>query len=507
MDAESGVEENVEQAARAVILNNRHHLLQIPQPQSEFHVGNRHSLHHAAPMPIPISTNLNIDSMMKKSNYNIRIPAANIVVYYNSFTDQFLAMSPDIDSSFCAQDWKNMLETRYPTHLAKLKELGFVIETNRDELSEIRFQNKQEAFNSRNLLMMVYPTQDCNLKCWYCYESHVPDSFMSQEVQDRIVRQIEKRIERNVFDSLRLSFFGGEPMLRFSTIAYPLAKRLKDIVTDAGKSFQTFFITNATLIGDTEIDMLKEINPYFQITIDGNRNKHDVVRVRKHSKQPTYDTIIGAVKGIVNKIYNPEYKSPIITVRINYDNNTLANLQDLITDLEDIDRSAIMIHLERVWQTMGSVDDYQRMLLKKTISSLTSQGFYVSHGIFGEKRVSCPAESVNYFIVNYDGSLYRCNGRTLHPELKEGELSEDGDLIWDEPMQAARLGLATFENPHCLGCKMLPRCMGPCSQKLAEHNGFCDKICTLKTMDIPLNEYLLMEFEKRMTICGYERFK
>ncbi|WP_356907271.1 SPASM domain-containing protein [Bacteroides acidifaciens] len=107
----------------------------------------------------------------------------------------------------------------------------------------------------------------------------------------------------------------------------------------------------------------------------------------------------------------------------------------------------------------------------------------------------------------YDGSLYRCNGRTLHPELKEGELSEDGDLIWDEPMQAARLGLATFENPHCLGCKMLPRCMGPCSQKLAEHNGFCDKICTLKTMDIPLNEYLLMEFEKRMTICGYERFK
>ncbi len=74
-------------------------------------------------------------------------------------------------------------------------------------------------------------------------------------------------------------------------------------------------------------------------------------------------------------------------------------------------------------------------------------------------------------------------------------------------MQAARLGLATFENPHCLGCKMLPRCMGPCSQKLAEHNGFCDKICTLKTMDIPLNEYLLMEFEKRMTICGYERFK
>lgn len=458
-------------------------------------------------MSIPVFTNPKIDSMIKKSNYNIRIPAGNIVVYYNSFSDQFIAISPGVDNSFCAKDWKELLETKHPVHLAKLKELGFIIDINRNELSEIRFQNKQEAFNSREQLLMVYPTQDCNLKCWYCYESHVPDSFMSKEVQDRIVYQIEKRIEQNVFDSLRLSFFGGEPMLRFSTIAYPLAKRLKDIVTDAGKSFQTFFITNATLIGDKEIDMLKEINPYFQITIDGNRNKHNVVRVRKYTEDTTYDNIIGAVKGIVRRIYNPEYKNPIVTVRINYDNNTLINLQDLIGDLEDIDRSAIMIHLERVWQTLGSVDDRQRMLLKKTISYLTSQGFYVSHGIFGKKRISCPAESVNYFIVNYDGNLYRCNGRTLLPEQKEGILAENGDLIWDEPKQAARLGLATFENPRCLDCKMLPRCMGPCSQKLMEHNGFTEQICALNTMDITLSDYLLMEFEKRMTICGYERFR
>lgn len=445
--------------------------------------------------------------MIKKSNYNIRIPAGKIVVYYNSFTDQFLAMSASVDNSFCAQNWKEVMEVDHPVHFAKLKELGFIIDKSRDELSEIRFQNKQEAFNSRNQLMMIYPTQDCNLKCWYCYESHVPDSFMSQEVQDRIVRHIEKRIEQNLFDSLRLSFFGGEPMLRFPTIAYPLAKRLKDIVTGAGKTFRTFFITNATLIGTKEIEMLRDINPYFQITIDGNRSKHNVVRTRKHTTEPTYDVIIEAVKGIVNGIYNPEYKEPIVTLRINYDNNTLANLQEFITDLGDIDKSAVMIHLERVWRTIGSVDDRQRTLLKKTISYLTSQGFYVSHGIFGKKRISCPAESESYFIVNYDGSLYRCNGRTLLPETKEGVLSDDGDLIWDESIQASRLGLATFENPDCLGCKMLPRCMGPCSQKLSEHNGFSEGICSLRTMDIPLNEYLLMELEQRMTICGYEKLR
>lgn len=446
--------------------------------------------------------------MVKKSNYNIRIPIGNKVVYYNAFTDQFLALSHQADVLFNDTEWEKAFEVAYPVHFAKFKELGFIIDSGYDELSEIRFQNKQEAFNSRQHFMMVYPTQDCNLKCWYCYESHVPNSFMSKDVQDRIVRQIEKRLEVNAFDSLKVAFFGGEPMLAFEDIAYPLAKRLKNIVTDAGKSFQTFFVTNATLIGKKEIGMLKNLNPYFQITLDGNRKKHNTVRVRKNDLKPTYGDIIEAIKGIVDGIYfTGNYKQPIITIRINYDNNTLAHLSDLVADLGDIDRSAIMIHLERVWQTKDSVNEEQRILLRKTIHSLISQGFYVSHGCFGNKRVSCPAESVDYFIVNYDGNLYRCNGRTLVPEQKEGEISQDGDIIWDKTKQSRRLGLATFENPHCLKCKMLPRCMGPCSQKLIEHNGFSNQICTLTTLDIPLNEYLLMEFEKRMSICGYERFK
>ena len=32
-------------------------------------------------------------------------------------------------------------------------------------------------------------------------------------------------------------------------------------------------------------------------------------------------------------------------------------------------------------------------------------------------------------------------------------------------------------------------------------------ICTLETMDIPLNEYLIMEFENRIKSCHYECIK
>ena len=86
-------------------------------------------------------------------------------------------------------------------------------------------------------------------------------------------------------------------------------------------------------------------------------------------------------------------------------------------------------------------------------------------------------------------------------------MTENGDIVWDKTKQSLRLGLATFENPQCIKCKMLPRCMGPCSQKIAEHKGFCKEICTLETMDIPLNEYLIMEFENRIKSCHYECIK
>lgn len=438
---------------------------------------------------------------MKLSNYNIRIPTTNMVIHYNSFTNEYVGMNYHIDSIFTGDKWEENLETMYPNHFSVLKDYGFIIDEDRDELAEIRLQNKMEAFASRNLHIMIFPTQDCNLKCWYCYESHIKDTLMSEEIQDRIIKLVEKKIKENSFDSLRLAFFGGEPLIGFRTIAYRVAERIKFMVESAGKKFQTFFVTNATLIDEEAINLMKEINPYFQITLDGNREKHNTVRIRKNGIQGTYDNIINAIKSLIMEVYSSqEYHSPIITLRINYDNNTLKNVDDIINDLGDIDRRAIYINFERVWQTRDSVDPDQISILKNALRKFIKAGFYVGYGCFGEKRISCPAESVNHLIVSYDGNLYRCNGRTLTKDTKEGTLDSDGNIIWEPTKQAQRLGLATFENERCLKCKMLPRCMGPCSQKLIEHGGIDDSICTLGSIDTTLNDYLKLDFQMKLIL-------
>ncbi|MBD5309238.1 MAG: radical SAM protein [Bacteroides sp.] len=443
---------------------------------------------------------------MKLSRYNIILPFEKYKIYYNSFTDQYIGLPEKIHSILNSVSGIEILKEQFPYQFQHLVELGFIIDKNRDELDEIRFQNKVEAFAPNQLTLMVYPTQDCNLKCWYCYESHIPNTRMSADIQERVVKYVAKNIKN--YEKIILSFFGGEPLTDFASIAYPLSLKIKEIAQSHNKKFNTFFITNATLIDDDTVRFLKEINPYFQITLDGDRTKHNTVRIRKEGAKETYDDIICAIKKITRDIYNPEtYTNPIITIRINYDNTTLKNISSLLTDLNDIDRKAIHFHLERVWQTRHLINSEQRILLNQTIRNLINLGFSVGHGSFSRKRVSCPAEVKSHMIVNYDGDLFRCNGRTLSKSTREGYLSQEGDPVWDPIIQAKRQGKATFENSECLDCVMLPQCMGPCSQKIIEQNGFNKKICNLNSIDVSLKDYLKGELELRLLVRGGKKIK
>lgn len=110
---------------------------------------------------------------------------------------------------------------------------------------------------------------------------------------------------------------------------------------------------------------------------------------------------------------------------------------------------------------------------------------------------SCPSDSDNFYIVNYDGTIHKCNGRTLSDETREGYLNHDGNLEWDMKRRNFRLGIITFDNEACRNCKILPLCMGPCSQKLIESGAFCKQICSKSSIDMSVEDYLSAEFEMR----------
>lgn len=434
---------------------------------------------------------------MKQSNYNLYIPHGGFTIVYNTYIDRFLGISNSI-ADFLKKQNLDDLKIQSPSVFQKMVNLRMLVDDDKDELTELKKNYLDAKYNNRKLYFMIYPTQDCNLKCWYCYESHKKGTKMSQDVMASVQKYVENAIEANEFDSLHLAFFGGEPLLNFSKVACPLAHDIKQKCEKAGKSFSSFFVTNASLITQEMINKFADLNPYFQITIDGDETKHDKVRIWKRDEKGTYRQIMNAIRMITEKIPSPKNSDdPLITLRINYDNNTLKHIDSILNDLKGIDKNKLRVHFERIWQTRNLINKEQQQLLLNVLGKFVKEGFIISHGVFRRKDIACPSDSMSFFIVNYDGTIHKCNGRTLDEKTQEGVLNMDGNILWNEKRKKQRMDLETFNNPACLSCKILPLCMGPCSQKFLETGKLTKDICSKNSIDFSVEEYLAFEFEMR----------
>jgi uncharacterized protein len=402
-----------------------------------------------------------------------------------------IAVSSNAYNDFRSKSLEEFSE-KYPNVYNAFVENKLIIEDIIDELATVRLRNKMEAFYNKHFDLTVLPSMDCNLHCWYCFEDHVPDSRMSKEVQERIIKHINAKIENKEISSLSLEYFGGEPLLDFDEIAYPLGISLKALCEEQKLPFNCFFISNATLVTDEMISQLSELNAGFQITLDGDRNRHDTIRFRKHNNQGTYDHIISTIHKLTEQIENT-----YVNIRINYDAKTLENIEEILNDLSDLNRNKVGVHFERVWQT-ENVDN--NIELKNIINLFLANGFNVSYLNWRPRGCSCKAERVNQIAVNYDGKVFKCTGRKYTDEHSDGELDENGNIIWKPGRLEQRLAKATFENDMCLQCKMLPMCMGPCSQKQIDVGvDHLKNVCALNTLEIKMGEYIEYTYNNMIT--------
>ena len=74
-----------------------------------------------------------------------------------------------------------------------------------------------------------------------------------------------------------------------------------------------------------------------------------------------------------------------------------------------------------------------------------------------------------HFIVNYNGDLYKCSARDFTKENREGILTSDGDLEWNE--KRALRERIKYGNSACMACRIYPLCHGGCSQGKLDQQG------------------------------------
>lgn len=332
---------------------------------------------------------------MKKSNYTYAIEKGNNILCYNTFSNAFIVVPRKTYAFF---DTKNVedFKTNYPNSYTAFVDNGIIIEDGIDELSIIRYSHKLDLFFDRNFVLTILPTIDCNLDCWYCFESH-KKSQMSKDIQNRILLYIRKKYEKREIENLSIDFFGGEPLLYFDEVVYPLASQIKTIVEENGFKLSTFFTTNATLVTEQMAEKLAELNASFQITLDGDKTRHDKIRHYKKDYSGSYEDIINNTHLLFDKIPEAHFN-----IRINYDDQTLSSINNILEDLNDLDKKRFVIHFEKVWQVPIKKTN---KLLVNALNIASANNFTVSFLNWKPCNCACKSDRLQQIAIQYDRCL------------------------------------------------------------------------------------------------------
>lgn len=339
---------------------------------------------------------------------------------------------------------------------------GFIIDSTINEFEILKVIHNRSVYNSA-YKMTIMPTLDCNLRCWYCYEKHI-QSRMAEGIMQRVIIFVENILKSNCCRDFELDWFGGEPLIYFDEVVYPLSLKIKDLCDKYNVRFSNSVTTNGVLLNDKKILKFKEICLYnFQITVDGYKTDHDISRIGI-DKIGTYDKVINNINRI--NILCPESH---ICVRVNYAIKTLANIEKMVDDINASPR--ISFFFEKIWQLKKQKHD--DMQAQDRLCAI--KDYIVKRGNIYEDRYYtycrghiCYADIYNQIVVNYDGSLFKCTARNFADvSTSVGYLDESGSPKLNGNFYK-RFQKIPFDNDLCRNCEIVPICLGACSQKMIE---------------------------------------
>lgn len=377
----------------------------------------------------------------------------------------------------------SLLRERFPKVFQRLLEGEFVINKSIDELNLIQEKRKKEIADTSLYHIIINPTLDCNLSCWYCYENRVPNSTMTNEIVEAIKKHIVLHYERVPYKTLKLSFFGGEPFLGFNTI-----KKIVSFASDycEEKVFELLldFTTNGTLCTKSTLEFLSSYKCLFQITLDGDKEQHNKI---KHTHCKSIDTFSLTIKNI--RDIQRYIKDSRVAIRINYDKDTLLSFNSILNELLTLDRKRTKVILKKIWQVDSK--DISREQLDGVMQLLFENKFVVDY--YSQGGI-CFADRKNQAVFNYDGYVFKCTTIDRFDEDNSlGVLEQTtGNILWKtEKMQY----LEDFTPQECKECVMYPTCGGPCQKRFSEDSNWS---CFLKNTHFNLSEYVLTQFKTHL---------
>lgn len=312
---------------------------------------------------------LPLKNIMIESKYNYYTQDGDNVICLNGISKMVFSVRNDtfkFIKDILSDEKKQICEPEITAELAKMH---FLVDDNSEETNYL-LKQKREDSNAPVYHLVLNPTQDCIFKCWYCYETH-GESKMSPQIIANTKKFVQKVLERQDIDSIILGWFGGEPLMYFNDIVYPLSLFIKKEAEKKNKEYSCNMTTNGFLLTEDVIEKCKEINlNSLQITLDGDEHSHN--KTRNRNGEPSFNKIMN------NCINYCSYSSSSnqLMLRINYTDKVIqTDFAKVLEVIPEAIRSQIDVQFKRVWQT------YDKKTIKNSCGTDRKYGKYEKNGV------------------------------------------------------------------------------------------------------------------------------
>ena len=410
---------------------------------------------------------------MKKSLYNTLISLSSKTdVLYNALSDTFMFVRKMNDSLWADPE---KMKSERPALFKQLCDNGFYVEDGFDEFQTLQRLNQKVVNNDRDYFIIINPTLACNYKCWYCYESHVPRSKMSEDTLNRLFKHMTHIVKTHTrLQSFPIAFFGGEPLLYFKDVVLPIIRFHDKLCRDNNIPFKSIgFTSNGGLLTPEIIDTLAEYgNVHFQITLDGGKEAHNNTRY-SYKGQDTYTLILNNVMLLLKKGIN-------VRLRINYTSENVSTLTDIADDLSGLseaEKNYLTVDFHQVWQERELSKDLEG--IRTVVDYFDEMRSNVIFNDVNMLRNGCYGDRRNTAVINYNGDVYKCTANDFTEANREGYLDENGNIVWLKS-QDDRANIR-FKNGACKNCRIAPLCGGGCSRHLLARAAGQEKDCLFES--------------------------
>lgn len=352
--------------------------------------------------------------------------------------------------------------------------------------------------NPRNkgLLLTVILNLDCNFACPYCFEEGAKGKlYITGATAELITAFLESRWQEHK-DSLRIDFYGGEPLLSLDLIV-SISQAAQSFAAARSARFFSTLTTNGSLFTRKVAARLVPLGlTNVKITLDGPAEQHNQSRPFK-SGTGSFEAIIQNIKATCDLLK--------VGVGGNYTQGNYRLFPRLLDYLETEGLTPAKISQVKFEPIVnlpgnnGSPAKYSGGCLSVNEPWLVAAEAFLREEILRRgynaskpTPMACMIETTDSYVVNYDGIIYKCPAFIGKQDFAVGSLDAGvGDYT-------AALKLGMYKNPECAACVYLPLCFGGCRYMTYVREGKIDKIdCKKEYLDAALEGLIKQDIKYR----------